>query len=115
MTNPTREGAVPNADGTIYVLKAGPHVKIGWTQNLEERIKALRTGSPLPLTLVGTCSGTKARERALHREFISARTQGEWFALSDQQMATLAARLEGVPRVIRLPRATARKPRRWRR
>lgn len=87
-----------NDQGTVYVVQAGEHFKIGWTTSLEARINALRTGSPLPLRLIGTCSGGRDLEREWHKEFEPYCTNGEWFRLTEQHLEDLARRLDDGPR-----------------
>ena len=66
----------------IYFVQAGPlgPVKVGYTtQEPKERLRALQTGSPIKLRLIGYCEGTKKGEAILHRVFGSLRMEGEWF------------------------------------
>jgi hypothetical protein len=65
---------------SIYFVQAasGP-IKIGMAKNAERRVRALRTSSHEPLTLLASFSGEPAIERALHRRFASLRLSGEWF------------------------------------
>lgn len=54
-------------------------IKIGQTRLLDDRIRSLATGSPVPLKLIGYIAGTAARERKLHKQFARDRAHGEWF------------------------------------
>jgi hypothetical protein len=68
-------------DGTIYYLRSGGHIKIGWTSNLEKRMKAY----PPDTQLLAVQPGTRSDERALHRKFSWLLTHGrEWFPLAPQ-------------------------------
>ena len=96
----------------VYAVRAGEHVKIGFTADLSSRLKSLQAGTPHRLELLGTHPGGRAREAAWHREFASSRAHGEWFQLTPEQMDTLALRLEGQPRILRLPQQKQR-PRSW--
>lgn len=67
-------------DGTIYFI--GPRegiVKIGFTTDLEERMRRLQCGSPVALEVIATVAGDTRLEREYHRRFADARQHGEWF------------------------------------
>ncbi len=59
-------------------------VKIGFSDNLEARFKALQTASLDPLELIGTIDGDRTAEKALHRRFKPFRIYREWFAISPE-------------------------------
>jgi len=66
----------------VYFLQAGEGgaVKIGLAKDARRRVALLKTGSPLPLTLIGLwADGSAEDEQALHRRFAGARVRGEWF------------------------------------
>lgn len=59
-------------------------IKIGRAREIEKRLKALQTASPIPLELLKTIPLTseaqaKGLEAALHGQFWHLRMQGEWF------------------------------------
>jgi hypothetical protein len=59
-------------------------IKIGRARDIEKRLKALQTASPVELELLKTISLTseaqaKGLEAALHGQFWHLRMQGEWF------------------------------------
>jgi len=60
---------------------ASCNIKIGYTGNedVEQRIRALQTGCPSPLILLGSAEGSKEAEAELHDRFADARLNGEWF------------------------------------
>lgn len=60
---------------TYFVIGAGM-IKIGTTDNLETRLKALQCGSPVPLELLGVC---QLEEKDLHERFKHLQKHGEWF------------------------------------
>lgn len=69
-------------DGWVYFLHATvtESVKIGWTANdIDVRLKACQTGSPVPLTVLGQVRARPKIEKALHRRFAHLRIRGEWF------------------------------------
>ena len=57
-------------------------VKIGMSQNPENRLKELQTGNPHPLTLAAIVPGGYVLERQLHERFAAHRLSGEWFQLT---------------------------------
>lgn len=54
-------------------------VKVGWTRDLLERIKKLKTGCPHPLSLLAIHPGDRSLELAYHQNFEPYRQRGEWF------------------------------------
>lgn len=72
---------IPKPSGHIYFVQAETigHIKIGWTGNLPDRLKSLRTSSPVPLRLLGAIWAEMEIERVLHGAFKEDRVCGEWF------------------------------------
>lgn len=68
-------------DAHTYVIAADGLglVKIGITNDPENRVKVLQTGQPMELHLLWSVEG--AYEVALHKRFEEYRTRGEWFDL----------------------------------
>jgi hypothetical protein len=92
-------------DSCVYAIKAGDHIKIGTTRNLDNRLKTLQTGQATRLMLVGSCPGDSRMERSLHRQFAEFRVSGEWFKLTAQAELQLLERLGGGTYTIHLPKA----------
>lgn len=72
------------SNGVIYFItdhKEHPTmVKIGFTRNRPEaRLKALQTGSPVSLHLMGWIPAPTEAEREIHDVLRDYRTHGEWF------------------------------------
>lgn len=88
-----------------YLFKAGGAYKIGVTQDIPQRIRALQTGNPHPIVLVCfmiTIVG--AVEKELHKHFNPDRMQGEWFALSSEDVARIKEWfVSGVPTHFAVP------------
>jgi hypothetical protein len=64
------------AAGTIYFLLVASHIKIGYTQNLHQRIGQY----PPNAELLATHPGTPTDERQLHQRFAAYLDSGrEWF------------------------------------
>jgi hypothetical protein len=73
--------------GFVYLVieEGNPSVaKIGWTSKTppEARLNDYQAGNPRKLVMLGTLPGTKRRERALHRKYVSGNILGEWFAVT---------------------------------
>lgn len=69
--------------GHVYALRAGPHVKIGYTAGpIANRMRELSTGCPYDIVCIGWQEGGMGLENALHRYFAAHRTHGEWFVLA---------------------------------
>lgn len=69
--------------GWIYFIACTEtfRVKIGYTAGDPiQRMKALQTGSPTPLTFMAVQPGTQAEEREMHERFAAHRLHGEWFS-----------------------------------
>lgn len=65
--------------GFVYYLSDGDHIKIGFTVNLERRLKVYRTHSAKPPELLGFHAGTIFDEKRLHKKFKDYRVRAEWF------------------------------------
>lgn len=96
------------SESVVYAIAAGDSVKIGYTTNLEQRMKAIQSTCPHPIVCLGTAPGGQLLERALHRQFARHRVYGEWFDLPPDQRDALRRRLSGEPHFIQLPRAGKR-------
>lgn len=69
-------------------------IKIGTTSDLDARLVRLNSEHG-PVQLLGTVQGSHWLERQVHRQFASARIEGEWFKATDQLLA--AADGVGIP------------------
>lgn len=80
-------------DGYIYVIReVGGKCKIGAAKNVQTRLATLQTGShdPLELVLSIPTTGRYVLEALLHRRFASQRLTGEWFDLTQDDIAWIA-------------------------
>jgi hypothetical protein len=81
----------------IYLIKSKtkPRMfKIGRSATPYERLRALQTGSPVPLELVGfiQCKSQlhmEDQERRYHARYARSRRKGEWFQLSNRDFCKL--------------------------
>ncbi len=82
----------------VYFIGDGGFVKIGFTANLEKRLKQLQTGHRTPLYVLATIpGGTRNTERLLHEELKQHRGNGEWFKCQNEALQLLAAARAGKP------------------
>lgn len=80
---------VPFTPGRVYFIKSGDLVKIGYTTNVDRRLRGLQTGSPHKLEILLTHPGSRRDEQLCHEQFAHLRVQGEWFRYSDDLLAYL--------------------------
>lgn len=64
----------------VYFAKCGARIKIGFTKNIRQRMKALQTGLSEQIEVVFALRGGKVLEAHLHAMFKSQRLHGEWFS-----------------------------------
>lgn len=76
----------PDADGRALV-------KIGFTTDVEQRVKQLQTASPLSLKLLEVTIGTQAVEAFLHRVLRRHRIRGEWFRIHADDISYALGRM----------------------
>lgn len=74
----------------IYFIKTGEAVKIGYTQDVEARLKTYRTHNP-DVTLLRVIPGDKDTEKFLHDKLKIHRTTGEWFTYNENVRSTIEA------------------------
>ena len=85
-TEITKKNRVKVAEGLpteniIYFIRAGEETKIGVASNLERRMRALQTASPVELECIHAIPNAPGLESALHVAFKPWHLRGEWFAL----------------------------------
>lgn len=70
--------APDDAPGVVYYVQVGAHIKIGWTSNLDKRMRTYPPNS----VLLAAHAGTRADEHKLHQRFAVHRSHGrEWYPL----------------------------------
>ena len=73
----------------IGIEPDGP-IKIGKAINVQERLGTLQVAMPMPLALLATADGGRAREREYHARFEAHRIRGEWFERGPEIVAEIA-------------------------
>lgn len=75
--------------GWIYIVQCGDHYKIGKTKNVKRRFIQLQSSMPYPLRLEHQSQHDNVVqvERELHTMFHDKWIRGEWFKLSDEDLA----------------------------
>lgn len=70
-----------NHSGKVYFIQAGDNgaIKIGYTDNVNKRLKQIQTGNPYKLNLLKVINGNYETERTIHKLFSKDRLEGEWF------------------------------------
>lgn len=75
-----------NKGSLVYFIQCQKtrRVKIGFTKDVDARLKALQTGAPHKLKLLATIPGARKTEQLMHRRFAHLSAQnGEWFECGD--------------------------------
>lgn len=79
----------------IYIIQMGntSYYKIGKAKDIEQRLKSLQTGNPLPLTCVTSFKTTKKYvrefEQIFHTELAYCKCCGEWFNFNHNEIQDL--------------------------
>lgn len=70
----------------LYVVRAGDLLKIGITNNVDQRVAAIQAHCPVPVALVRVIETEHAAELELnlHDDLADFRSHGEWFTDADR-------------------------------
>jgi Meiotically up-regulated gene 113 len=90
-------------DGFVYLALARKAwlIKIGFAErDPQQRVDALSCGSPEPLELVDAIKVPRSKENELHQALAPHRVHGEWYAITPESLAILAASFTEASRVL---------------
>lgn len=66
-------------EGSVYFLRCGALIKIGFSITMKKRISNLRQAAAQGIDVMGSMPGTADDERMIHHRFQHLREKGEWF------------------------------------
>lgn len=82
---------------TIYVIKRDSQYKIGFSDNVAERVHTLLAGMPKEAAALGCMPGGREVEAHLHEVFASTHVGAEWFGESEALLTFVSTCLVPVP------------------
>lgn len=89
-STPRTTGApISGAQGVVYLLQAGPFYKIGKATDFSKRLNQIKLQLPYPVEVTHQieCDDISHVETYWHRRFASKRQNGEWFVLTQEDVA----------------------------
>jgi len=79
-------------EGIYFVQReGGGPIKIGFSTNIEKRVRMLQIASPELLHVIAHGPGTLAEENLLQRRLAAFRVRGEWYRDCDEIRAAIRA------------------------
>lgn len=83
---------LPNEGSHVYVVRAANGLlKLGFTQDLAKRVRALQGLSPDLIECVAFAAGGRREEKALHGLIAPHRHHGEWFSATPEVLVVVAS------------------------
>ena len=74
----------PDAECHIYFIRCVDSVKIGYSKNPHQRLRALQTANPNPLELLHSFPSFQHTESLIHQELNEHHIKLEWFKYNDE-------------------------------
>lgn len=71
-----------NHESYVYLLQADSRYKIGFSKNIDTRVRAFNTANSIPVQIIAVAPGGSRLEKILHKKFEYQRINREWFAFS---------------------------------
>lgn len=68
-----------NKDPFVYLIEHENKYKIGFSRDINKRMKSFNTSHAIPCKIIGIAPGDLPLEGALHNKFKDYRLNGEWF------------------------------------
>jgi len=89
-----RQSASKEVFGWVYLLKSGPHYKVGRSDAIEKRIRQISVALPESVNLIHAIETDDpvGIEAYWHKRFASKRLNGEWFKLDARELAAFRRR-----------------------
>lgn len=84
-------GRLPKPPTFVYFMLADGLLKIGISQNVEQRRRGLESQSGRKLDVLGYIKGDRDLERSWHERYASYREHGEWFRADNDLLADAIA------------------------
>ncbi|HEX5585298.1 GIY-YIG nuclease family protein [Gaiella sp.] len=80
-------------EGYVYFIQEWPcedgPIKIGFSGDVGERLRVLRSKTRLDLHVIGWFPATLSVERDLHKRFSAIRLHGEWFEATPELLGVV--------------------------
>lgn len=76
--------------GFVYAVECAGRIKLGFSEGPEKRFNKIASDAPFPCVLLGYWPGTVADEMAFQERFKPIRVHGEWFAVTEELLATIS-------------------------
>lgn len=69
----------------VYVIGNQDFVKVGFSTNVQKRLKSIQTGCPYPLSILKVFKGLDmTNEKVFHQKLKKHKTVGEWFIRNEE-------------------------------
>lgn len=92
----------------VYVVSAGPYVKVGLAENLAARVATIQNGCPLPVKVEHVCGPmprleARRLEQKCFRDLSASHERGEWYRCSVADVLRVIGSDHPAPRPLASP------------